>query len=115
MKKLKFAVIGCGGIGQEHIRILQKLKITEISAGAETNIEKQKLIRDKYNIEVYPDYREMLEIEKPDACIIASPHNTHSEIGLGCVKRGIHILVEKPIDIDYQKAEVFVREAQKKA
>ncbi|MFC1724216.1 Gfo/Idh/MocA family protein [candidate division KSB1 bacterium] len=112
MKKLKFAVIGCGGIGQEHIKILQKLKNTEISAGAETNPEKQKEIRDKYNIKVYTDYKELLENEELDACIIASPHYTHAEIGLECIKRGIHILVEKPVDIDYKRAESFVREAK---
>lgn len=114
MKKLKFAVIGCGGIGEEHIKILKRQKNIILSACSEPCKERRQYIEKTYNIRVYGSHSELIKNEELDACIIASPHNTHSDIGLDLIKKGIHILVEKPIDKDYDKAEKMITEAENK-
>ncbi|MDB6116581.1 MAG: gfo/Idh/MocA family oxidoreductase [Verrucomicrobiaceae bacterium] len=44
----------------------------------------------------YPDFREMLEKEKPEIVIIATPDHWHALTTIAAVKAGAHVLVEKP-------------------
>jgi predicted dehydrogenase len=44
----------------------------------------------------FPDVRELLA-EGVDAVTIAAPTHLHQELALDCIKRGVHVLVEKPI------------------
>jgi predicted dehydrogenase len=44
----------------------------------------------------YPDYREMLEKEKPEVVIVATPDHWHSLTAIAAIKAGAHVFVEKP-------------------
>ena len=46
---------------------------------------------------VFADYRQLLDEARPEAVIIASPNQLHAETGIECARRGIHILIEKPV------------------
>ena len=57
----------------------------------------------------YTDFYEMVEIEKPDVVVIASPSSTHYEYLIKCVDLGLNVLCEKPFvgpDIDDMKRKV---------
>ena len=45
----------------------------------------------------YTDYLKMFQHEQLDAVVIATPPNTHTEIAIAAAKRGIHVLLEKPM------------------
>src|SRR3989304_7087285 len=45
----------------------------------------------------YKDYREMLEKEKPDIAIVATPDHWHPLCTIAAVEAGAHVYVEKPI------------------
>ena len=51
------------------------------------------------------DYREILNDEKIDAVIIATPHNTHAEIVIEAIKAGKAIFVEKPLALNEEELE----------
>jgi len=44
----------------------------------------------------YTDYVEMVDEESPDAVIIVGPPQLHEEAGVYCLKKGLHVFVEKP-------------------
>jgi len=44
----------------------------------------------------YTDYVEMIDKESPDAAIIVGPPQLHEEAGIYCLKKGVHVFVEKP-------------------
>ena len=46
---------------------------------------------------VFSPTTESSSTAKPDAVIIASPNQAHAEMGIACARRGIHILIEKPV------------------
>jgi predicted dehydrogenase len=46
---------------------------------------------------VFADYRRLLDETRPEAVIIASPNQLHAETGIECARRGIDILIEKPV------------------
>jgi predicted dehydrogenase len=46
---------------------------------------------------LYQDYREMLDKERLDGCLVFVPNNRHAEVVEACARRGLHVMVEKPI------------------
>lgn len=49
------------------------------------------------NVKLYPDYKTLLDEEKPDIMVVTSYPGFHAEIAMECIKRGIHVFSEKPV------------------
>lgn len=115
MEKTRIGVIGLGGIAQlVHLPILSKLDNVEICGIAEINKNRLKFIGEKFSIpNQYTNYLEMLEVQNPDAVIIATPTNTHSAIALDCIKSKKHILIEKPVARNLKEAKEIYSTAKK--
>ncbi len=92
---MKCLVVGCGSIGERHIRNLQKLSVDEILV-CDTNSERLAFISEKYQVSAYTGLDEALK-EKVDAVIICVSPNLHITVALQCIKHGAHLLIEKPI------------------
>jgi predicted dehydrogenase len=62
---------------------------------------------------VFADYRHLLDEARPEAVIIASPNQMHAETGIECARRGIHILIEKPVTDTIESAAALMAEVRK--
>ena len=60
----------------------------------------------------YEDYREMLEREKPDIAIVATPDHWHALPTIAAVKAGAHVYVEKPISHTIMEGRAMVNAAR---
>lgn len=56
----------------------------------------------------YADYREMLDREKPEICIVATPDHWHPLQTIAAVKAGAHVYVEKPISHTIREGRAMV-------
>ena len=56
----------------------------------------------------------MLEKENLDAVHICLPHHLHSKAACYAFEKGVHVLTEKPMDVDYESAENAVKTAKEK-
>ena len=116
MEKTKVAIVGLGGISQVmHLPILGRNKDVELVAICDKEFSKVKNIVKKYNItKGYKDVDLMLS-ENPeiDAVIIATRTDDHVETAVKCLEAGKHILVEKPIALNFTEAEKIVEAAEK--
>ena len=115
MKKTNIAVVGLGGIAQlVHLPILSKLNSVNIVAVSEVNKNRLKTVGNKFNVSnQYSDYKKMLAENDIDAVIIATPTKSHLEVSLEAIKAGKHILIEKPIAVNYEEAKK-INDAAKK-
>ena len=69
-------------------------------------------LADKYGIAaVYTDYRQLLAHEGLDAVVLATPDDTHFEIAMAALDRGLHLLCEKPLTNVLAEAEQMARKA----
>jgi predicted dehydrogenase len=57
----------------------------------------------------YTDWRELLASHELDAIVVCSPHDTHAEIVLAALDRGLHVFVEKPLCVVPEDAETICR------
>ena len=60
----------------------------------------------------YRDYRELLQKERPDICIVATPDHWHALPTIDSVKAGAHVYVEKPISHTVDEGKAMVRAAR---
>jgi len=68
--------------------------------------------QDKHGITGYADWREMLDAESPDLVSICTPPFLHPEMTVECLKRGIHVMCEKPMAADVSGAEQMAEAAE---
>ncbi len=107
---MRVAVIGIGKMGLLHAGILNALDGVELVAMSDTSKYLLGMVRNLKPVAVHDDYLRMLDREKPDAAVIATPVQLHVPMMRECTQRGIHFLVEKPLSLDAPEAESLVRE-----
>jgi len=93
---IKVAVIGLGGWGKNHARVLNDLGCLV----AICDQDKQKLTQygDKYDIKKrYQTVEELLRSERLDACLVCTPTKTHFQVTSKIIENGINVFVEKPL------------------
>lgn len=106
-RKLRFGVIGCGGIADRRTMPGMLLaEHAELVAVMGPNAERTKMIRQKYNAKrAYTDERELLADPEVDAVYIASPVIQHARQAKLAADAGKHILLEKPIAMSCAEAQ----------
>lgn len=125
MKKLKFALIGCGRISANHIKaLIDNYLDAELVALCDIIKDKAKSREDEYvrqtaerNLpvkkpKVYTDYREMLQKEDIDACAICTESGYHTDISINCLTLKKHVLVEKPMAMSLLDANRMIKAAE---
>ncbi|MEW5988415.1 MAG: Gfo/Idh/MocA family oxidoreductase [Chloroflexota bacterium] len=94
---LKVAIIGVGSMGRNHARVYADMPDVELVGIADVDSAATAEVARRYGSRVYRDYRELLDVERPDAVTLAVPTVDHLEIALAVIERGIPLLIEKPI------------------
>jgi len=113
MNKTNIALIGCGFLGQRHLKTLHALKNkANIVAICDHHLEHAKALHWQYHVPVVQDYREITE--PLDAVSICTPTTTHFEIASYFLNKGINTFVEKPITFNLQEADELIRLAEQK-
>jgi predicted dehydrogenase len=117
-RKFKTALIGSGWWGMNILR--EALASNECSAvaladpdpaqSAKALDEIRKLSSDQPR--VYKDYRELLQKERPDIAIVATPDHWHALPSIDAVKSGAHVYVEKPISHTVDEGRAMLRAAR---
>lgn len=114
---LRYAIIGCGRISPNHIAAAQDndLEIVAlcdiVPENMENKIGKFNLSKDVHQ---YTDYKVMLKEEKLDLIAIATESGKHAQIALDCIEAGCHIIVEKPITLSLEEADLIILKAREK-
>jgi predicted dehydrogenase len=98
----KFAVIGCGGIGNVHRACVAELEnhgLAHLVAVADPYPSRYPLeaaTLAEHGKHWYLDYREMLAKEDLDVVVVATPIHLHYEMAQACLAAGVRLLLEKP-------------------
>lgn len=111
----RVAIIGLGGSAHRILLpALRTLANVQVVAGCETNAALGKEMAKRWNIpRVYEAAQGMLEEERPDVAVVATPPLTHYDLCLLALERGCHVFCEKPFMASAQEAEEVIAAAQK--
>ena len=95
MNKLRVGVVGVGHIGKNHARLYAELSGAQFTAIYDTDAARARDYANEFGVTAAASLEEFAE--KVDAASIATPTNTHFEIGRNLLAREKHLLIEKPI------------------
>jgi UDP-N-acetyl-2-amino-2-deoxyglucuronate dehydrogenase len=110
--RLRVGFVGGGGITQTHARAARDCPDLEIAAFCGTNAAKIAALVAEHGGEAFDRVEDMLARAALDLVVIGSPSGRHAEQGLAAVRKGVHVLVEKPIDLTTERADALVVAAE---
>ncbi len=109
---IRLGVVGVGGIGKNHARIIAGLENVEVGGIFDTNAEHGQAVADEFGVPFIASLDEL--IDRVDAASIATPTIYHREVGEKFLNAGKHVLVEKPIASSSEDAKALVTLAKEK-
>jgi predicted dehydrogenase len=111
---LRFAVIGAGAIGLNHLHAIDRSPRAKVVALAETSPQRRQEAADKFHVPTaVADYRELLGREDVDAVSIALPNYLHAPVALAALRAGKHVHLDKPMAFSAREATAILAAAKK--
>ena len=116
MDRVRLGVIGIGNMGSEHCRLMLSGKTPEIElcCVADLRPERREWARKALpgTVRVYDSGEELMEDGRCDAVLIATPHYAHPPLTVAALRRGLHVLCEKPIAVYTAQTHAMLQAAE---
>ena len=115
MDKIKVAVIGTGGISNEHINAYLKNPNVELYAFCDINEKQLNMMAEKYGVtRTYTDKDVMLkELPELDAVSVCTWNSQHAPCTIAALNAGCHVICEKPMATSAAEARAMKEAAEK--
>jgi predicted dehydrogenase len=114
MAKVKYAVIGCGAIGQRrHIPEAADNPRSVVAALVDPVKDRVEALAEQYGAEAYTDHKQMLKQADVDAVVVAGPNKLHASQSIDALRAGKHVLCEKPMATSRADAKKMIQAAEK--
>jgi predicted dehydrogenase len=109
---MKILVIGCGSIGERHIKNLITLSAGSIIV-SDTNPDRLEYIKEKYFLDVFDDVDAAFTTH-PDIVLVCTPPPLHIPLAMKAVDHGCHVFIEKPLSHTLEHVDGLLSKAKKK-
>ena len=103
MSTSKFAVVGCGRIGQRHIEMIRNLANAELVATCDVKNASELGLAE--GTPHFISLEELLKVHSVDVLAVASPNGLHAQHALLGIESGAHVIIEKPMALHKSDAE----------
>jgi predicted dehydrogenase len=103
MNALRVGVVGTGAMGRNHVRILSSLAGVEFAGIHDPEPVVAEAVARDHGARVFDRLEDLAE--RIEAAVVAVPTIAHAEVGCALLRRGIHVLVEKPIASSLAEAD----------
>src|SRR6476660_9674536 len=117
--ELRAAIVGTGGISRIHGWRLQDLGSTVVGVCGRTLTSARSVVNDlrlagwsSAPVDAFDELGAMLDQAKPDVLHVCSPHGLHAAHAIEAAKRGIHVIVEKPLATSEADARAVIAAAE---
>jgi len=97
-QKIRLGIVGVGNIGTMHYGLVKHGHCPEITVTAVADIKPERL-EPFSEVACFSNLTDMLDSGLVDAVLVATPHYDHPPLAIECMKRGIHVMVEKPAGV----------------
>lgn len=110
---VRLGIIGCGNVTEKrHLPAIQSLRGLQVVALADIDHDRLNRVADRFRIaKRYNDYRALLVDQDVCAVAVCAPLSFHTEMALGALEAGKHVLVEKPLASSLDQADTLIERA----
>jgi predicted dehydrogenase len=114
MRTVKTALIGAGFVGPHHIEAARRLGFVEVVAVAGSSQASAEAKAEKLNIpKAYGSYEELLNDQEIEVIHNTTPNNLHLPVILAAIKKGKHIIADKPLALNSGDAKKMLAAAER--
>jgi predicted dehydrogenase len=110
---MQVGILGAGNISDTHARAARAIPGVKIAAVCGANRDKTAKLAETHGAVPYDDVQAFLAHRPMDIVAIGSPSGLHAEQAIAAIRRGLHVLVEKPLDITLDKVDAVIAEASR--
>jgi predicted dehydrogenase len=111
-EKLKFGLVGAGGIAQSYAQAFAQSQVARLVGVADVRLEAAQAMAEHLGGQSFATYQQLAESLELDAVIICTPPISHPEIAQYFTRRQVHVLCEKPLSIDAKSAVAMLESAR---
>jgi UDP-N-acetyl-2-amino-2-deoxyglucuronate dehydrogenase len=109
MGRLGLGIVGLGLAVKPHALALRDLADRiDVIGGFSPSAERRAAFHRAYGFPVVPALETLLDDSRVHAVLLLTPPRTHHALALRAAQAGKHVLVEKPVDVDYRQARELV-------
>lgn len=108
---LRVAVVGVGGMGRHHARIIRGLAGADLAAVVDVSPARANLVATEFECAAYGSVEELLDRAGVDAVTLAVPTVAHHNVAMSIIERGVPLLIEKPIAATVAEGRALVAAA----
>ena len=106
MNPLSIGIVGAGAIGRMHAEVIAGSGFATVAGVADPTEAGRQFCRER-GLAWYPDHGALLDAGGIEALIVATPNQTHLDIGLAAIDRGLPSLIEKPVAVTVAEGEAL--------
>jgi predicted dehydrogenase len=111
--KLKFGLVGAGGIAQSYAQAFDQCPGAKLVAVADVRPEAAKAMGEAFGCPSFESHEVMAKALKLDGAIVCTPPISHPEICVYFLEKKVPVLCEKPLSIDSASARRMIETAKK--
>lgn len=114
MTPVNFLLVGTGGIAQSYASAFEKHPEATLAVVADVRLDAAQALAARFNCPAFTSLADAIDAGPPvDAVVICTPPNTHEELTLAALRRGTHVLCEKPFTLTTDSARRMAAEAER--
>lgn len=113
MKKVRFALIGCGMIARMHATAISQIEEAELYGVFDPYAPSAEKFAKEYQVKAYPSLEEMLADPAIDAVSICTPSGLHTQQAVAAMEAGKAIVCEKPMSLTLKEADLLIDTARR--
>ena len=117
VKKVRYAVVGLGHIAQ--IAVLPAFQhagtnsqLSALVSGSRVKLSKLSALYGVESVYAYGRYDECLQSGAVDAMYLALPNHLHKPYATAALRKGVHVLCEKPLSLSTSDCQAIIRAAE---
>jgi predicted dehydrogenase len=103
---VRTGVIGAGGLGIHHIRILRDMQGPDFVGFYESRVDRAQQVATELGVKAFPTLEALLD--EVDAVTIVVPTPGHYAVAQQVLARGIHAMIEKPLAASLDEADAML-------
>ena len=109
---INFGIIGMGKMGMMHANWIIENKDLNLVAVCEKNPARTEELKNKYKIDVFTDFKDLLNTPEIDFIVVATTNEFHETLTIDVLESGKNVIVEKPMSLSYESTVRMIKAAE---
>ena len=102
MEKIRIAIVGYGGMGSKHPKIMDGNEMVECAGAYDIKPERMEVARQD-GFHTYDSLEDLLADPTVDVVTVAIPNDQHKDVCIQCMRAGKNVVCEKPVSLNSEE------------